>query len=83
MDKLPGDQRVADFAGDLQPEERRVLALAAQARPLDLPPRLRVEHADVRCAACGEFPGGSRCGYYDFLKFERLHQDDPEFIALT
>jgi hypothetical protein len=38
---------------------------------------------EARPAICGDFPGGSRCGYYDFLKFERLHQDDPEFIALT
>lgn len=38
---------------------------------------------EARPAICGDFPGGSRCGYYDFLKFERHHQDDPEFIALT
>jgi hypothetical protein len=25
----------------------------------------------------------AHCGYYDFLKFERARQDDPEFIALT
>ena len=38
---------------------------------------------EARPAICGDFPGGSRCGYYDFLKFERHHQDDPEFIELT
>ena len=38
---------------------------------------------EARPAICGDFPGGRRCGYYDFLKFERHHQDDPEFIALT
>lgn len=38
---------------------------------------------EARPAICRDFPGGSRCGYYDFLKFERLHQDDPQFIALT
>ena len=38
---------------------------------------------EARPAICGDFPGGSRCGYYDFLKFERKHQEDPEFIALT
>ena len=38
---------------------------------------------EERPAICRDFPGGSRCGYYDFLKFERYHQDDPEFIALT
>jgi hypothetical protein len=38
---------------------------------------------EARPAICGDFPGGSRCGYYDFLRFERHHQDDPEHIALT
>jgi len=38
---------------------------------------------EARPRICTDFPGGSRCGYYDFLKFERHHQDDPEFIALT
>jgi Fe-S-cluster containining protein len=38
---------------------------------------------EARPAICRDFPGGSRCGYYDFLKFERHHQDDPAFIALT
>ena len=34
-----------------------------------------------RCAA--SYPDSPRCGYYEFLKFERAHQDDPKFIALT
>jgi hypothetical protein len=29
------------------------------------------------------YPDGKRCGYYDFLKFEREQQGDPEFIATT
>jgi hypothetical protein len=29
---------------------------------------------------CRDYPNGSRCGYYDFLKFERKHQDDPDFV---
>src|SRR6185503_14095350 len=33
-------------------------------------------------ALCRSFPGG-RCGYYDFLAFERRAQEDPEFIATT
>ena len=31
-------------------------------------------------AVCREFPNGKKCGYYGFLKFERKHQDDKEFI---
>jgi hypothetical protein len=32
---------------------------------------------------CREYPDSPRCGYYEFLKFERAQQDDPKFIALT
>lgn len=38
---------------------------------------------EARPAICREFPGESRCGYYDFLKFERNAQKDPDWIALT
>ncbi len=37
----------------------------------------------ARPGICRQFPAESRCGYYDFLKFERRHQDDPEFVATT
>ncbi|MEL6374105.1 MAG: YkgJ family cysteine cluster protein [Pseudomonadota bacterium] len=36
-----------------------------------------------RPEVCRAFPGEGRCGYYDFLKFERKAQDDPAFVALT
>ena len=32
---------------------------------------------------CRSFPGGGRCGYYDFLSFERRAQEDDKFVALT
>jgi Fe-S-cluster containining protein len=35
----------------------------------------------ARPAACRLYPESKRCGYYDFLKFERDLQDDPEFIV--
>jgi len=35
---------------------------------------------EARPNVCRKYPYGNRCGYYDFLKFEREHQDDPEFI---
>ncbi|MEY4932159.1 MAG: hypothetical protein RLZZ403_479 [Pseudomonadota bacterium] len=35
---------------------------------------------EARPAVCRKYPYGNKCGYYDFLKFEREHQDDPEFI---
>ena len=38
---------------------------------------------DARPGVCRKFPDTTKCGYYEFLKFERAHQDDPKFIALT
>jgi uncharacterized protein len=37
----------------------------------------------ARPSVCRSFPGAGRCGYYDFLAFERRTQEDDEFIALT
>jgi len=37
----------------------------------------------ARPAVCRSFPGSARCGYYDFLSFERRAQEDEEFVALT
>ena len=38
---------------------------------------------DVRPKICREYPGTKRCGYWDFLKFERMLQEDKEFIPST
>jgi Fe-S-cluster containining protein len=37
----------------------------------------------ARPAICRSFPGPGRCGYYDFLTFERRTQNDPEFVSQT
>lgn len=37
---------------------------------------------DARPGVCHEYPDRPRCGYYDFLKWERRHQEDEEFIPL-
>lgn len=37
----------------------------------------------ARPGVCHEYPATSRCGYYDFLKWERKHQEDDTFIPLT
>jgi uncharacterized protein len=34
----------------------------------------------ARPAVCRQYPNGTACGYYTFLKFERKHQGDDEFI---
>jgi Fe-S-cluster containining protein len=36
----------------------------------------------ARPSICRSYPGG-RCGYYDFLSFERRAQEDKDFVALT
>lgn len=38
---------------------------------------------EARPSVCRQFPGGGRCGYYDFLSFERRAQEDEKFVALT
>lgn len=38
---------------------------------------------EARPAICREFPSQNRCGYYDFLSFEREVQDDPDWVATT
>jgi Fe-S-cluster containining protein len=38
---------------------------------------------EARPAVCRSFPGDGRCGYYDFLTFERRAQNDPNYVAST
>ena len=38
---------------------------------------------EARPGVCRAYPDTKHCGYYDFLRFERAQQADPEFIALT
>ena len=38
---------------------------------------------ESRPGVCRKYPEGTRCGYYDFLAFEREQQGDEKYIALT
>jgi Fe-S-cluster containining protein len=38
---------------------------------------------EARPHTCRGYPYGARCGYFEFLKFERAHQDDENFVATT
>ena len=38
---------------------------------------------EARPAVCRKYPDSSRCGYYEFLKFERNQQDDEDHVATT
>ena len=35
---------------------------------------------EARPAVCRKYPDGPRCGYFDFLQFEREQQDDPDLV---
>jgi Fe-S-cluster containining protein len=37
----------------------------------------------ARPTICRQYPGDDHCGYFEFLKHERLAQEDPEHIAST
>ena len=43
--------------------------------------RCTVYHA--RPGVCRKYPDSSRCGYYEFLKFEREQHGDDQYVALT
>ena len=38
---------------------------------------------EARPQICRDFPGTKRCGYYDFLTFERMLLDDPDYVSTT
>ena len=37
----------------------------------------------ARPKICRDYPGAKRCGYYEFLKFERSAMEDPDYISTT
>ena len=48
-------------------------------RFLDLETR-RCTVYEARPEVCRAYPGAVRCGYYDFLSFERRVQEDPDHV---
>ena len=34
----------------------------------------------ARPEICRDYPGTRKCGYYEFLMFERMLQEDDEFV---
>lgn len=49
---------------------------------LDLETRRCTVYA-ARPEVCRAYPGAIRCGYYDFLSFERRVQEDPDHVPDT
>jgi Fe-S-cluster containining protein len=48
---------------------------------LDLKTR-RCTVYEARPGVCHEYPDRPRCGYYEFLRWERKHQENEKFIPL-
>jgi hypothetical protein len=38
---------------------------------------------EARPGVCRKYPDAPKCGYYEFLKFEREQQDDETWVATT
>ena len=38
---------------------------------------------EARPGVCRKYPDSARCGYYEFLRFEREQQGDEKYVALT
>jgi Fe-S-cluster containining protein len=38
---------------------------------------------EARPKGCREFPGDDNCGYWDFLAFERITQEDDDYVSTT
>ena len=38
---------------------------------------------ESRPGVCRKYPDSTKCGYYEFLKFEREQQGDEKLVALT
>lgn len=66
-------------------KEERILrhrkddVFASVCRFLD-PKTRRCGVYEARPTVCRQYPHGARCGYFEFLKFERVQQGDDEFI---
>ncbi len=37
---------------------------------------------EARPGVCHEYPDYKRCGYYEFLKWERVQQEDEDFVPM-
>ena len=57
-----------------------VITSTSRSAASSTPSERRCTIYEARPNVCRKYPYGNRCGYYDFLKFEREHQDDDEFI---
>ena len=69
-------------AGEMVLRHRKDDIFGTACRFLDRETR-RCTVYSARPRICRQFPGERRCGYYDFLSFERRVMDDPEHISVT
>ncbi|MGH7483365.1 MAG: YkgJ family cysteine cluster protein [Longimicrobiales bacterium] len=71
----PGEER-----GERVLRHRHDTIFQTACRFLD-PDTRRCTVYEDRPEICRDFPGSTRCGYYDFLAFERRAQEDPDLVV--
>lgn len=82
LDYAVAERRFARFEGKKRVMRRQVdKTFGSICRFFDTEKR-RCTVYEARPSVCRSYPSG-RCGYWDFLTFERKLQADPEFIATT
>lgn len=69
-------------AGEMVLRHRKDDIFGTACRFLDRETRACTVYS-ARPRICRQYPGERRCGYYDFLSFERRVMDDPEHISVT
>ena len=67
--------QIADFARNIAGDRWQVRSILAPGQDPHL--------YEVRPGVCRDYPDSKRCGYYDFLLFERDQQEDKKFVATT
>lgn len=78
--KKEGRDKDSDAIGTLRHQDDEIFG--SICRFFDCEKR-RCSIYEARPGICRDYPGRKTCGYYEFLKFERSAQEDPDFIALT
>jgi len=68
--------------GEMVLRHRKDVHFGTVCRFLDRQTRRCTVHK-ARPKICRDFPGTKRCGYYEFLKFERLVMKDSDHISTT
>jgi uncharacterized protein len=70
-----------DVEGDTVMRHQKDKIYGSICMMIDLKTR-RCSIYEARPGVCHEYPDKPRCGYYEFLSWERKHQEDEQFIPM-